>query len=118
MNPKMEAESGDMLELADIDLIMSIFVPSNERPDFEIPRFWSNPRLQEPDTIIALVLERPTTNDLARVVHAYGPNRVLDVLGRMEIMGDLTGHQVTQARRWTNIVLKGVADAARELASA
>jgi hypothetical protein len=53
-----------------------------EPPALEVPRFWSNPGLRDPDTIIALVLEKPTTVDLARTIATYGVERVASVKSR------------------------------------
>lgn len=45
-------------------------------PGLERPRWWSNPGLRDRDTIIALVLDDPTTIDLARTMAHYGIDAV------------------------------------------
>ena len=44
--------------------------------NLERPRWWSNPGLQDRDTIIALVLDDPTTLDLATTMAHYGVEAV------------------------------------------
>lgn len=99
----------------DLAAIAKAFPPSGMIPQFDVPRYWSNPNLKDPDTIIALVLERPTTEDLARTIIAFGAQRVLDVFGRL-----LTEEEISQARaqhteELLEPILKGVANAARQL---
>jgi hypothetical protein len=80
-----------------------------------VPRFWSNANLCDPDTIIALVLEKPTTADLARTIVAYGPRRVIAVLHRLAENGELSAVRIERASGWLGPIIKGVAEAAREL---
>jgi hypothetical protein len=53
-------------------------------PQLEISRSWSNPGLTDPTTIIALVLERPTTHDLTQTILAYGLETVAAVKAELE----------------------------------
>lgn len=46
--------------------------PTGIRPWFEPPRFWSNPSLEDPLTICALVVRNPRMKDIARTMLAYG----------------------------------------------
>lgn len=102
----------------EIRLIERVFPPSQCRPDFDVPRFWSNPDLDDPVRVTALVLERPTIEDLARTVVAYGGRHVLEVLASLGESGEFTAYQYEAALDLTSSALKGVADAARELAQA
>jgi hypothetical protein len=102
----------------EIRLIERVFPPSRRRPDYDVPRFWSNPDLDDPVRVTALVLERPTIEDLARTVVAYGGRHVLEVLTSLGESGEFTPYQYEAALDLTNSALKGVVDAARELAQA
>jgi hypothetical protein len=53
-------------------------------PHFEINRSWSNRKLTDPTTIIALVLARPTTHDLAQTILTYGLEKVAAVKAEFE----------------------------------
>lgn len=103
---------------SEIRLIEHVFPPSLRRPQLDVPRFWSNPDLDDPVRVTALVLERPTIEDLARTVVAYGGRHVLDVLSSLGRSGEFTTYQYEAALDLTSSALKGVADAARELAQA
>ncbi|MBV1692085.1 hypothetical protein KRR38_31550 [Novosphingobium sp. G106] len=100
---------------SDISLIERAFPPGCGVPMLDVPRFWSNRKLDDPDTIIALVLDKPTTEDLARTIVSYGPRRVIATLERLSRTGDLSAPRVERARSWLVPIIKGVADAAREL---
>lgn len=99
----------------DIAAIAKAFPPSGLIPRFDVPRFWSNTKLEDPDTIIALVLERPTTEDLARTIVAFGAHRVLDVFERLVAEGEIAPLRAQRTEAWLGPILKGVADAARQL---
>lgn len=103
---------------SDLRLIERAFPPSKLRPNFDLPRFWSNPDLQDPTRITALVLERPTIEDLARTVVAYGGRYVLEVLASLRDENEFTQYQYESALDLTRSALEGVADAAREVAQA
>lgn len=113
----MQDMIGNVASPSDISLIEEVFPPGNSVPEFDVPRFWSNPKLDDPDTIIALVLEKPTTEDLARTVVAYGPRRVIAMLHRLSETGDIPALRVERARDWLVPIIKGVADAARQLSA-
>lgn len=108
----------DPIGESDLRLIERAFPPSRRRPSFDVPRFWSNPDLQDPTRITALVLERPTIEDLARTVVAYGGRHVLEVLLSLRDEGEFTQYQYESALDLTRSAIKGVADAAREVAQA
>jgi hypothetical protein len=108
----------DSVRPSDIEAIVRAFPPGDQRPHLEIPRHWSNAGLQDPDAIIALVLLKPTTEDLARTVVAYGPRRVLDVMDRLSDGGEISGARTRQLTTWLAPVVEGVADAARQFAPA
>jgi hypothetical protein len=80
-------------------------------PLFEKHRSWSNPRLRDPDTVIALVLTDPTTIDLARVIATYGLPRVERV--RRAIRHDLTPSQARWLETLWEPVVLGARDAFR-----
>lgn len=105
------------LDQHSIDLVSRVFPPSTMRPRLDVPRFWSNPGLDDPDRIIALVLERPSIEDLARIIVAYGGERVLRVLDDLKKSGEFTSYQHGVALDLVGSAIRGVADAARELAS-
>lgn len=111
MNTKMNSAA----LASDISLIERAFPPENRVPEFDVPRFWSNSKLTDPDTIIALVLYKPTTEDLARTVVSYGPKRVLASLERLSKTGELPMPHAARARDWLEPIIEGIADAAREL---
>lgn len=98
------------------ETILSHFAPHGERPEYDIPRFWSNPGLDDPDRIIAGVLATPTMADLARTIHAYGPDRVVACLNTMMAEDDLPEIRIRYIQRLVTLAMKGVADAARECA--
>lgn len=79
-------------------------------PGFEINRFWSNSSLTDPQTIIALVLERPTTHDLAQTILSYGLETVTQVKTRLE--PDLPGFRRDYLARLWDPVLSGLERAA------
>lgn len=112
-----DAPAREMISVAEIALIESAFPPSEARPEFDVPRLWSNPSLTDPETIIALVLENPTTEDLARTIVSYGPRRVIAMLERWSASADLSIQRLERARSWLGPVLNGVAEAAREILS-
>jgi hypothetical protein len=96
-------------------LIAKRFLPVNRRPQLAVNRHWSNPRLQEPEKIIAAVLHRPTTRDLTRIILAYGIERV--VATREKIEPELPVYRKAYlARIWTPVV-EGLSDAALRCAS-
>ncbi|MEK9825633.1 MAG: hypothetical protein VW395_05030, partial [Methylotenera sp.] len=43
---------------------------------------WSNPRLSDPDTLIAAHLVKPHTDDIRALAYHYGPKRVRAVLSK------------------------------------
>ena len=99
----------------DLIAIARAFPPSEELPQFDVPRFWSNPKLSDPDTIISLVLDRPTTEDLARTVVAFGAQRVLDIFERLQAQNAISDARAQHTASWLGPVMKGVANAARQL---
>lgn len=63
-------------------------------PVLEKQRWWSNPHLSDPETVIATVLADPTTIDLARIIGTYG-------LKRVERVRKETAHELTPSEaRW------------------
>lgn len=100
---------------AEVALIEHAFPPIGKTPDFDVPRFWSNTSLKSAETIIALVLSKPTINDLTRTVLSYGPRQVLSVLQKLEEISELSPTRVESARNLLVPVIEGVADAAREV---
>lgn len=97
--------------------ILGCFPPTEQRPDFDLPRFWSNPALSDPDRILALILANPTMADLGRAIHAYGPDRVVTCLTRMVKEGALEGVRLFYTIRLVKLALEGVADAALRVAA-
>jgi hypothetical protein len=79
-------------------------------PRFEINRSWSNPALSDPQTIIALVLERPTTHDVAQAILSYGLDTVSDVKAQVE--AELPTFRRDYLARIWNPVLTGLSRAA------
>ena len=85
---------------------------ANPRPPvLEKYRWWSNPNLSDPDTVIAIVLADPTTIDLARIIGTYG-------LSRVERVRDKISHELTPSEaRWLETlwepVILGAQDASR-----
>jgi hypothetical protein len=75
-------------------------------PQLEINRSWSNPDLTDPTTIIALVLERPTTHDVAQTILAYGLETVAAV--KAEIEPQLPPFRQEYLARIWDPVLKGL----------
>lgn len=108
----------DISKNHDFDLIEKTFPPMGEIPEFDVPRFWSNSQLISSETIIALVLSKPTVADLARTVVSYGPRQVFSVLQKLEDISELSPIRLASARDMLVPVIEGVADAAREVASA
>ncbi len=84
--------------------------PEPAAPALEINRAWSNPSLNDPLTIIAMVLERPTTHDLTQTILSYGLDAVVDVKARLE--PDLPAFRRTYLARIWDPVLKGLERAA------
>ena len=80
-------------------------------PILEKPRWWSNPNLSDPDTVIATVLADPTTIDLARIIGAYGLNRVERV--RNQIKHELTPSEARWLETLWEPVVLGAQDASR-----
>lgn len=99
----------------DLAAIFKAFPPSEEIPRFDVPRFWSNTKLSDPDTIIALVLDKPTTEDLARTIVAFGAQRVLDVFNQLRIAEVISPVRAQRTEAWMGPIIRGVADAARQL---
>jgi hypothetical protein len=79
-------------------------------PAFEINRSWSNPSLSDPQTIIALVLERPTTHDVAQAILSYGLDAVSDV--KTQVEAELPPFRRDYLARIWNPVLTGLSRAA------
>ena len=88
-------------------------VPSGERPDFEVPRFWSNPELRDPLTISVLVVCNPTLRDVVRVLIAYGRKTVEAALAAAKSEGALQPSVEATANRMIGNAWKGIADVAR-----
>ncbi|RJF90640.1 type II toxin-antitoxin system Phd/YefM family antitoxin [Sphingomonas cavernae] len=80
-------------------------------PILEKHRWWSNPGLSDPDTVIATVLADPTTIDLARIIGTYGLSRVERV--RKEISHELTSSEARWLETLWEPVILGVQDASR-----
>lgn len=104
-----------VFDASELVVIERAFPPGDERPMLDIPRHWSNPSLREPETIIALVLSNPTTEELARTIVAYGPSKTLSVLRELIAVQELTDLQFKLLSDLLRPVMKGVADAARQL---
>lgn len=99
------------------DIILTRFPPHDERPIFDIPRFWSNAALNDPERIIAGVLAKPSMADLAKTIHAYGPDRVAAGLFEMMSDEDVPRERINYTCRLVRLAMEGVADAARKLTS-
>lgn len=80
-------------------------------PKLEKHRWWSNPYLNDPDKVIAAVLADPTTIDLARIIAAYGLNRVERV--KKQITHELTPSEATWLATLWGPVSLGAQDASR-----
>lgn len=78
-------------------------------PVLEKPRWWSNPGLNDPQTIIALVLSDPSTVDLARIMAHYGIETVDEVRRRTEMERDAFGNRFLETIYAP--VVEGVRDA-------
>lgn len=100
------------------DLVDRWLSPSMRRPDFDVPRFWSNRNLDDDATIVALNVAKPTVPDLARSILAYGARPHVDALERMERDGELSPRRARAAAAELDTALRGVDDARRQLASA
>ena len=85
---------------------------ANPRPPvLEKYRWWSNPNLSDPDTVIAMVLADPTTIDLARIIGTYGLTRVERV--RNKISHELTPSEARWLETLWEPVILGAQDASR-----
>jgi len=89
------------------------FVPSGERPDFEVPRFWSNPELRDPLRISALVVRNPTVRDVTKILMAYGRKTVDAAFSAAKSEGALPPRVEATAVRMIDNAWKGIVDAAR-----
>jgi hypothetical protein len=87
-------------------------VPSGVRPKFDVPRFWSNPDLNDPLTISALVVRNPTMRDMARLVLAYGAAPAEQALAELEGDGEITPSAALRSRRMIDNAKLGLAHAA------
>ena len=87
-------------------------VPSQQRPSFDQPRFWSNPDLLDPLTISALVVRNPTVKDIARMVLAYGTKPAERAMLEMASEGRMSQEAVARASRMISNAKKGLAHAA------
>ena len=92
-------------------------VPSGRKPAFDVPRTWSNRSLEDPDVLIALVLDNPTLGDVVRTLLSYGEDRVLRVLSLMEAAGEIDPHVAVGGRRMVANAMEGIRDAANQHAS-
>ncbi|MHA6731635.1 hypothetical protein [Devosia sp. A369] len=92
-------------------------IPSQERPSFDTPRFWSNPDLSDPLTISALVVRNPTARDVARMVLAYGSRPAEKAMAEMVAEGRMSSAAVDRARRMINNAKVGLANAANRRAA-
>lgn len=101
-----EATDGQLRNVDGVD--SSLDERDVDPPMFEMPRFWSNPGLRDPDTIIALVLANPTTVDLARTIGTYGFERVDRV--RRETREELSPSEA----EWLDTLWEPVVQGARD----
>ena len=84
-------------------------VPSLRRPQFDIPRFWSNPSLDDPLTISALVVKNPTMRDVTRLVLAYGSEPAERALRELESTDEITPSAAANSRRMVDNARRGLA---------
>jgi hypothetical protein len=91
-------------------------VPSEERPRFEKPRFWSNPDLMDPMVISAIVLSKPTIRDITRILLAYGRRTVEDAFEAARADGAMSAPVQATARRMIDNAWIGIGNAARRVA--
>ena len=83
----------------------------------EVPRLWSNPGQDNPETVIAVTVANPTISDITRLILSYGSGRVGEVLEAMK--SDCEIHPVTAdlARRMINNSIAGIRAAAERSVS-
>ena len=84
-------------------------VPSQRRPQFDVPRFWSNPDLQDPLTISALVVKNPTMRDVTRMVLAYGTRPAELALCELESTLEISASVAAISRRMIDNAKRGLA---------
>lgn len=95
--------------------ILKTFPPHYELPKFDIPRFWSNPGLTDPTRIVSLIIANPTMADLARAIHAYGPDLAIECAKNMIENGSLDANRTEYTLNLLKLALEGVAEAASEI---
>lgn len=78
-------------------------------PIFEKNRLWSNAALSDPDVMIALILNDPTTLDLIQAVLFWGIDRVDAV--RAATASERSGAEIRVLRLMYDPVREGVRDA-------
>lgn len=83
--------------------------PSGVRPDrFEEPRYWTSPTLQEPGTVISLVLLRPNVEDVTRIVLSYGTKCIQVTLQDLVARQELTTTTAKEAARMLDDAIAGI----------
>lgn len=87
--------------------------PTGKRPSFDVPRLWSNPSLEDPLTIAAIVVANPTLRDVTRILIAYGRTTVERALAAAKVDGAISPSVEATARRMIAAAWRGLADAAR-----
>lgn len=92
-------------------------IPSQERPRFDTPRFWSNPDLSDPLTISALVVRNPTVRDVARMVIAYGSGPAEKAMAELSAEGRMSSDAVERAKRMIANTKVGLVNVANRFAT-
>ena len=120
--PSGKCPDRDMARLATEGFVTKLnrgawLLPSGFKPSFDIPRAWSNRSLDDPDVLIALVLDNPTLGDVVRTIFSYGEARVLGVLDAMEANDEIHPHVASIARRMVANAMEGIRNAADRHAS-
>ncbi|GEM_PF-2828512 len=92
-------------------------VPSRIRPILEVPRLWSNPGQDSPDTIIAVTVANPTIGDITRLILAYGRTHVVAVLDAMLADGEIHPRIHALSARMIRNSMDGIRNAAHRLAA-
>ncbi|HIJ62823.1 MAG TPA: hypothetical protein HPQ04_09050 [Rhodospirillaceae bacterium] len=87
-------------------------VPTGEKPIMEVPRLWSNPGQDKPETVIAVTVANPTIADITRLILSYGSGRVGEVLDTMEDDREIHAASANLARRMINNSIAGIRAAA------
>lgn len=93
-------------------------IPSGKRPDFETPRFWSKPSLQDSRRISALVVANPRLRDIARTILAYGSATVEGALAELVELDAVPASVQETSARMIKSAKTGLLNAAHRRAAA